>query len=438
MSLDSQVSLQAGVDPRRLAGLLRRAHDVTFARGRAPSIVRDVVAASWLRSTASGLTPDVGVAPLSIEPGDAHERWQTHPLRRTTDVLRGVLGNLLLDARHILVIADADGTLLWSEGHPDVVRASESIQFAPGYSWLESAAGTNAIGTALATGRPVQIFSAEHFRSAVHGFQCSGAPVHDPDSGDLLGVIDVTGSYKTAHPHSLALVQAAAQMAHERLRTEMLAEHARILALFADHVARHQGPAAALTQRGRVLATTHDAWRGQRFDLPGDASAIALPGGGTGSLHGLGDGLLLTGSSDPRDHAARVSLRLLGRPFVTLRSPAGEQRLTARHGEIVTLLALHPDGLTSRQLADLLYADPAREVTVRAEIHRLRELLGPGLATRPYRLEYVDTDLAAVMADLRDGDGTAAAGRAPGPLLPSSTVPAIVEARERLATALGA
>jgi len=436
---DNQASFHAGVDVRRWAGVLRRAHELAFARGRTPSIIRGVVADSWERCTTSGLSVDTRDAPLAIEPGDARDRWEEHPLSRATAVLRGTLASLLYDARHIVVVADADGTLLWAEGHPDVLRASEAIQFTPGHMWSEDAAGTNAVGTALAAGHPVQIFSAEHYRSAVHAFQCSGAPIRDPDSGAILGVIDVTGSYQTGHPHNLALVETAARLVEEQLRGEMLARDARTLTLFAEHVARHGGPSAAVTARGRVLAATHPDWRGAQLVLPDDGGAdVLLPDGTAATLDPLGEGLLLTATRDARRHPARTRLTVLGRPFVTLRTPDGEQRLTPRHGEIVTLLALHPDGLTGGELAALLYGEGGHEVAVRAELHRLRDVLGDALATRPYRLVHVDTDLAAVRADLAEGDIAAARSRYAGPLLPGCGVAAIATARAALAAELAA
>lgn len=138
----------------------------------------------------------------------------------------------------------------------------------PGHAWSEAAAGTNAVGTALAADHAVQVFSAEHYRSEVHGWQCSGAPVHDPDTGQTLGVIDVTGSYQTAHPHNLALVQLAARLVEEQLRREMLERDNRILSRFAEHTARHGGPGAALSPAGRVLAGTPAAWTSGRVQVP--------------------------------------------------------------------------------------------------------------------------------------------------------------------------
>src|ERR1700761_9146703 len=139
---DSWVGLQAGVDARKWASLLRRAHDSALHGGHVPAIVRGVIADSWERCSETGVDPGEPGAPLVIDPADASERWAEHPLARTTDVLRGVLGELLQEARHIAVVSDADGCLLWSDGHPEVLRASEQIQFSPGHSWSEAAAGT--------------------------------------------------------------------------------------------------------------------------------------------------------------------------------------------------------------------------------------------------------------------------------------------------------
>jgi hypothetical protein len=439
---DSWVGLQAGVDARRWARLLRRAHSSAVDGGHVPAIVREVIAASWQRCSENGVDPDEPGAPLVIAPEDASERWREHPLSRVTEILRSVLDDLLYDARHIVVVSDADGCLLWSDGHPDVLRASERISFSPGHAWSEQAAGTNAIGTALAADHAVQVFSAEHYRSEVHGWQCSGAPVHDPETGDMLGAIDVTGTYETAHPHNLALVQLAARLAEQQLRTEMLERDARILGLFAEHAAHHGGPAAALSPSGRVLAAIGaggqpNPWATGRIEIPADASEVALRDGTEAAIHQLGEGTLMLPSrparSRPRTTPSR--LELLGKDRATLTTPTATHRLTARHSEIVALLSLHPDGLDARALSRLLYDEAGHEVAVRAELHRLRDILGPALVTRPYRLVGIDADLHALQRRLASGRPGRGVDGGPGPLLPDSTVPAIVAARERLGAA---
>ncbi len=441
---DSLVGLQAGVDARTWARLLSRAHDTAIRSGRVPSIVRGVIADSWERCSQTGVDPGEPGAPLLLEAPEARERWREHPLSQMTEILQHALGGLLYEARHIVVVSDADGCLLWADGHPDVLRAAERIRFWPGHGWSESAAGTNAVGTALAADAAVQVFSAEHYRSAVHSWQCSGAPVHDPETGATLGAIDVTGRYETAHPHNLALVQLAARLVQGQLRTEMLERDARTLGLFADHTARHGGPAAAVSRSGRVLAATPAAWTGGRIALGGDGAIdggeVRLADGTSASLHPLGDGVLIRplGPHAGSRRFPALRLQLLGRDRVELHTAVTRRRLTARHSELAALLELHPDGVDARSLAALLYGEPGHETAVRAELHRLRAILGEALQTRPYRLDGVGSDLAEVRRCLDEGRPEAARELYRGLLLPRSSVPAIVGARVRLAARIRA
>jgi hypothetical protein len=110
-------------------------------------------------------------------------------------------------------------------------------------------------------------------------------------------------------------------------------------------------------------------------------------------------------------------------------------RLGHRHSEIAVLLAAHPDGLTGDQLGLQLYGDrKVSPVTLRAELARLRHLLGPAtLDSRPYRLRVpVDADFQAVTRWLEHGSATAALAAYRGPLLPGSDAPGVVRLRRRV------
>jgi hypothetical protein len=97
------------------------------------------------------------------------------------------------------------------------------------------------------------------------------------------------------------------------------------------------------------------------------------------------------------------------------------------------LLTLNPKGLSGLELGRELHGPACNPITVRAEMSRLRRLLGPLLATGPYRLEAeLHSDFGDVERLLARGDAAAALGRYRGPLLTASDVPAIVEARRRI------
>ena len=112
--------------------------------------------------------------------------------------------------------------------------------------------------------------------------------------------------------------------------------------------------------------------------------------------------------------------------------------LTLRPAELLTVLALHPDGLTAERLALLLYGDEGNPTTVRGEILRLKGLIGSDvLRTRPYRLAaVVDSDFGAVRRALRAGQPAEALRACAGPLLPRSDAPEIRELREELAAGI--
>ena len=178
---------------------LRRLYQ-SFHEGQpVDSQLRAVVAQSWKRSEQAGLTPEK-LPPVVADEDEIAERWQGHPLFPVLPLLRQLLTDATTQSGHMLVITDENGILLWIEGHRRVVEATENMHLVTGADWSEGQAGTNAMGTALAVDHPVQIFSAEHFNKVVHPWQCSGAPIHDPETDEILGAIDLTGHLKTAHP----------------------------------------------------------------------------------------------------------------------------------------------------------------------------------------------------------------------------------------------
>ncbi|MFJ7071374.1 GAF domain-containing protein [Streptomyces sp. NPDC098781] len=137
--------------------------------------------------------------------------------------------------------------------------------------------------------------------------------------------------------------------------------------------------------------------------------------------------------------ADTVELSALGRDEAQLLVAGRRLRLSRRHSEILVLLARHPEGLTGDELLCALYEDESvTPVTLRAELARLRRLLGPALVgSRPYRLTVpVESDVTVVERRLETGAVTAAATAYTGPLLPGSQAPAVVRLRRLLADGL--
>ncbi|WFB06497.1 GAF domain-containing protein [Streptomyces sp. LX-29] len=138
----------------------------------------------------------------------------------------------------------------------------------------------------------------------------------------------------------------------------------------------------------------------------------------------------------PRASGPRTTLTALGRDEALLTGDGLRLRLGRRHSEIMVLLAGHPEGLTGDRLTVELYgerADRRSPVTLRAELSRLRRLVGPLLASRPYRLcAPMAADMTVAAEQLAAGDVYGALRTYRGPLLPLSEAPGVRRMRRLL------
>ncbi|ONH60558.1 phytochrome sensor protein [Frankia sp. CcI49] len=120
----------------------------------------------------------------------------------------------------------------------------------------------------------------------------------------------------------------------------------------------------------------------------------------------------------------------------TLSQHGRTRRVSLRHAELMLLLAEHPQGCSAGRLAVLLDERDLDEVTVRAELSRLRRVLGPeALRSRPYRLApgALTTDVDDVRRALAAGDPAAAITLWRAPLLARSGSPGVATVRLRMA-----
>lgn len=332
--------------------------------------MRPEVAASWHRSAAAGVSLEVDQATITLPDDELTTHREAHPLASVFPLLDDVLGRAVEACEAVMAVSDAAGQLLWVGGDPAAVRRAERIGFVAGSNWDERFAGTNAPGTALFLDRPTQVAGEEHFRVSVRPWSCVAAPIHDPLSRQILGVLDITGGPEVAVPQTMAMVRAAAHMAEAELARSRLA---------------------------RQMAEPTDA--------------PVMPGIG-------------------------LRLECLGRREALLSDAAGLRtlRLSPRHSEVLVLLAAAPGGLTGDELAVLLYEQDVTASTMRAELNRLRAIVGENvLGSRPYRLDVVVAgDWHRVQAHLSAGDVVAALRDYRGPVLPRSSAPGVVRLREGL------
>jgi len=398
---------------------LHRTREAAMSGGAQAARARTEIAASWRRVAATGLDPGAGA---EIPPLVGPELERRRAASGLSDLVPRLVESLapVVEAGQLVVVADAEGRVLWRLGSSAVRRLADDLGFVGGSAWTEANVGTNAIGTALVLGTGVHVQGPEHFVESHTRWGCAAAPLVDPWTGRTLGVLDVSGPSRGMHPAELALVQLAARMTSSELVAQHRADLDRLRARAAPLLAGLTGDVLAIDDAGH-LAAAIGSRSPDRVALPDRlvAGRVWLPTLGHATAEPLDGGWLLRlesgeeGGEQAGPSTSSLVLDLDGDPRVRVTGSSGTwtRSLSPRHAEI--LLSLHdagPAGRTATQLSEDLFADPGRTVTVRAEMSRLRRLAGSLLLSAPYRLA------SGLVTEVR-GDRASALPRSSAPVV---------------------
>jgi transcriptional regulator of acetoin/glycerol metabolism len=222
-------------------------------RERTAAGVRTVVAASWRRSRSAGV--------------DAAEYRTTHHedvdldsrlVRSARPVIERMAGEMV-DVPVAVALSDARARIVHRLDCSTVVgRPLDRVDFLAGFSFAEGGIGTNGIGTVFEAGAPVSVVGAEHFTEALVRFACTGAPVLDPVTGRVEGVLDVSSLAADWTPLMATVVRrAAADIGRELLRDRSLA----VQALVDAFVRADARPRQAVMVVGPSLLVNEEAQR---------------------------------------------------------------------------------------------------------------------------------------------------------------------------------
>lgn len=261
---------------------------------------------SWKRSTLAKIPEDRAAAPI-IDQSSSKGSALEHALNYCSDELK----HIAQQSSMVVAVGDIGSTIIWSASSRQMRSAAESVHFVEGGQWREELVGTNALALSLKTQQSSCVFSNEHYMSSIHDWVCYAAPIIDPYSKHVLGVIDLSTTWKKHN--SLGLL--AAERCASIIQTALL-----------------------------------EYQRQQLF------------------------------------------IRAFGMPQVLFNGKV--LVLTPRQIEILTILALCPQGLTLDTLHQALYGERKVSMgTLKAEMSQLRDLLGGMLGSRPYRiLAHVEAD----------------------------------------------
>ena len=272
---------------------------------------------SWRRSHSAAIPKDRIAAPLQQDREQVPAALQ-RALNRCADDLK----HIAEQSSMVVAVGDVGSTIVWSASSRQMQSAAESVHFMQGGQWKEELVGTNALALSLKTQQSSCVFSNEHYMTSIHDWVCYAAPIIDPYSKQVLGVIDLSTTWQ--HHNSLGLL--AAERCASIVQAALLEQHQQQLYI-------------------RAFAASQVLFNGKMLVM------------------------------------------------------------TPRQIEILTILALCPQGMTLDTLHQALYGERKVSIgTLKAEMSQLRDVLGGMLGSRPYRI------LANVEADFLQAEQALDAG----------------------------
>lgn len=234
--------------------------------------VRPFILDRWKAARERGIDPLLSAVPLAAETEEIERILSVDAFalagRRTLD---NVAGSVAAEG-HVLMLTDAEGRILHTTGNRRLLEDLHSVNARPGGIWDETFAGPNGIGGVLTSLKPVVVFGPEHFCERWHKWFCFGAPVQDPLTGELLGVVDITGATERLTGNQYPLVLSLAHAIEYQLGEPRLAERHYLTEAFRRTLGRYpHEPLAAFDRTGRLLEST-DHWR----ELAADSEISSL------------------------------------------------------------------------------------------------------------------------------------------------------------------
>ena len=338
-------AVEAGTDLLARARQIQRRWDRLLGEGalgaelspEATAGLRPTIAESWRRAVATGLEPIDVLPAVEEDPSETRERWLEHPLGLLRHVLAEPLQMLAEESNSLVQVTDASGLTLYLGGAEWLKELAAEMNLVEGARCSETVNGTNGVGTALAADHPVQVFAFEHFSYHHREWVCSGAPIHDPVSGRLVGVIDLSSPWRIAHPRSLELVTTAAGTTEQCLLQGRRDHDARLTRRYGDLTTKSTD---LLVNREGYVLIGDDSAGAKPLDVPESGGEIALDDGSLAVAEPVGQGEAIsrspTGITARRRSTGRGGQRAEGRAGELARKRAARSRARepGRAGEV--------------------------------------------------------------------------------------------------------
>jgi transcriptional regulator of acetoin/glycerol metabolism len=169
---------------------------------------------SWCRCRQAEVDPTQGVCEKFLSSREVDRR--SEKITFLAKPIMDTLYHCVKGSGFVIVLIDREGYILKTVGGLKELKQADKLRFGPGANWREEFVGTNAIGTALALGHPVQVTGPEHYCESHHLWTCSAAPIRKKN-GEIIGFLDISGPRERATALQLGLIVAAAYAIEDRI-----------------------------------------------------------------------------------------------------------------------------------------------------------------------------------------------------------------------------
>lgn len=222
--------------------------------------IRPVILSSWKRCSSLHVNPWQKSVPNKLEETELAKLKRKH--KEFLHSCMPILYELYVSIRNapfVITIAAPSGIILKTIGNSDALEMVRQGNYVEGADWSEASAGTNGVGTAIATNAPVQVYSYEHYCRCSQHFTCSSSPVRD-SLGKLMGVITITGRDIDANDFTMGMMIATAEVIESRIQLERVRRENRNGQLYRSTLMN-------LVARGALVIGTE----GQIYDINNEA-----------------------------------------------------------------------------------------------------------------------------------------------------------------------
>lgn len=234
--------------------------------------VRPEILMSWYRCREEyEVDPGLDQAPAAVE-------MSPHSIDH--DVVFAELGGLAASAAGevdgldgLVTVADSDGRILATWGSRRILHLAADRNLAPWFTWSEWASGTNGMGTALESHRPVMVRGPEHWCRGFHPWACAGVAVRDVVTQEPLAVLNISCWKSPLSDAVLPWLRKVAAATEAKLRQRAHQSGTLLAAALADARLAPATPLAAIDPAGNVVLANSEA--AALMGTPADTPAYA-------------------------------------------------------------------------------------------------------------------------------------------------------------------